>query len=60
MTRKEKARVGKMITTSECEKCIHSIIDDSDKARLYVYCKVRDKKYMYGQRIPCENMKSKR
>lgn len=43
-----------MIITSECEKCIHSIIDESDKARLKIYCKIKDKTYYWGQCIPCE------
>lgn len=44
-----------MILTSECEQCIHSIINEEDKARIKVYCKVKDKTYYWGQYIPCEN-----
>ena len=43
-----------MIITSECEKCIHSIINEESKARVKVYCSVKDKTYYYGQCIPCE------
>ncbi len=43
-----------MIITSECERCPQSIINDEDKARVTVYCKVKDKMYFWGQCIPCE------
>lgn len=43
-----------MIITSECEQCIHSVIDETDKAKVTVYCKVKDKIYYWGQCIPCE------
>lgn len=49
-----------MILTSECETCAHSTIIDDDKARIYVYCKVKDKKYLWGQCIPCEYKEIKR
>ena len=52
--------VGKTITTSECENCIHSKIDESDKAKVYVLCNARNKKYLYGQRIPCEDFERKK
>lgn len=45
----------KMINTSECEHCQHGTIDDSNKARVTVYCDVKEKTYMYGQCIPCED-----
>lgn len=43
-----------MIITSECEKCIHSKIDETDKARVKVYCEMKNKTYYWGQCIPCE------
>lgn len=36
-----------MIITSECEKCIHSIINERNKAEIEVYCKIKDKKYRW-------------
>lgn len=54
--------MSSMIITSECEHCKYGIIDDSNKARIMVYCSYRDKKYFYGQCIPCEdkeNIKNK-
>lgn len=51
--------MGKMINTDECEKCKHGTIDDSDKARVMVICKIKNKKYYYGQCIPCEYMERK-
>lgn len=49
-----------MILTSECENCIYGIIDDSNKARIKVKCKQKDKEYHYGQCIPCDNKKKTR
>lgn len=46
-----------MIITSECERCIHSEINESDKARVRVYCKVKNKTYYWGQCIPCSHKK---
>lgn len=45
----------KMINTSECESCLHSEVDESNKAKIMVYCRIKDKWYIYGQCIPCEN-----
>ncbi len=45
----------KMILTSECEECIYGIIDESNKARIKVKCRLKDKEYYYGQYIPCED-----
>lgn len=41
-----------MIITSECEKCIHSTVDEEDKARVKVYCSVKDKTYYWGNVYP--------
>lgn len=46
--------MANMIITSECEHCIHSSIDETDKARIEIYCNVKDKKYFWGQCIPCD------
>lgn len=43
-----------MIITSECEQCIHSTIDASDKSKLKIYCSVKEKTYYWGQCIPCD------
>ncbi len=45
----------RMIITSECEKCIHSSIDETNKGRIKLYCRIKDKTYYWGQCIPCEH-----
>lgn len=40
-----------MIITSECEKCLHSVIDETDKSKIKVYCDIKDKTYYFGQCI---------
>lgn len=42
-----------MINTSECEHCLHSILNEEDKSKILIYCKIKDKTYIYGQCIPC-------
>lgn len=43
-----------MIITSECEECIHSYINEKDKSKVKIYCKIKNKTYYWGQCIPCE------
>ncbi len=47
------------INTAECVECIYGTIDETDPSRLYVNCSVRNKKYYYGQRIPCDDKRKK-
>ncbi len=49
-----------MIITSECEKCIHSSLDESNKAKVKIYCNVKDKTYYWGQCIPCDYKETKK
>lgn len=46
---------AKVINTSECEGCKYADLDESDKAKIIVTCKLRNKKYIYGQYIFCED-----
>ncbi len=48
-----------MITTDECEFCRYGTIIEEDKARIRVYCSIKDKWYYFGQCIPC-NFKEKK
>lgn len=43
-----------MIITSECEQCIHSTINEENKARIKIYCDMKDKTYYWGQCISCD------
>lgn len=47
-----------MINTSECEFCTHSLLNEENKAKIMVYCRVKDKNYIYGQCIPCDYKES--
>jgi len=51
---------SKMINTSECEDCINSVLDESNKAKIIVFCGAKEKEYIYGQCIPCEYYESKK
>lgn len=49
-----------MINTSECEKCNYGSLDETNKARVKVYCADKKKTFYYGQCIPCENRKKRK
>lgn len=49
-----------LIKTSECRKCAHSTIDDTDKSKVIVCCSASGKEYIYGQYIECELKKTRR
>ncbi len=49
----------KMINTSECEKCKFGIVEEVSKARVVVHCTVKNKDYIYGACIPCDNREKK-
>lgn len=44
-----------IIVGKDCEKCSFGTIEDTNKARVKVYCTQREKWYWYGTCIPCEN-----
>lgn len=48
-----------MINTSECEECRYGTLHEEDKARIKIYCSLREKEYWYGQCIPCDNKSKK-
>lgn len=47
----------KMILTSECENCIYSILNETNRAKIIIHCKIKDRDYIYGQRISCDKKK---
>lgn len=48
-----------MVTTDKCENCKYGEIDKSNKAKWIITCNARDKKYIYGQRVPCDDFEKK-
>lgn len=49
-----------MIITSECEECLHSELDETNPAKIMVYCRIKEKWYIYGKCIPCEFKEKKK
>lgn len=43
-----------IICGRDCEDCKYSVIDDSDRAKIKVYCSRKDKSFYYGQCIQCD------
>ena len=52
--------MSEVIITSQCEHCRYGSIDDSNKARIKVYCSFKEKEYYYGQCIPCDYYEKRR
>ena len=48
-----------LINSTECTTCKNGILDDSNKARIKIYCKLKDKTYYYGHYIDWDNMEKK-
>lgn len=48
------------INTSECEFCKYGTVDDSNKARVMVYCSYRERWFYYGQNILCEDLEKEK
>lgn len=48
-----------VIITSQCESCQYGSIDETNKARIKVFCSRKDRTYCYGQCIQCDNYKKK-
>lgn len=46
--------MAKTINTRVCKKCSYCVFDDSDKSKVTIYCEMKEKKFIYGQRIVCE------
>lgn len=47
------------MNSSECEKCKWSIIDETNKAKIIVTCRLRSKAFYFGQNIQCSEMEKK-
>lgn len=48
-----------IIIGKDCEKCRFGIVDETNKARIKVYCSIKEKWYWWGQCIPCDNREKK-
>ena len=44
-----------VICTSECEKCKNCTLDESNKARIKIFCSVKERWYWFGQMIDCDD-----
>lgn len=46
-----------IIDDNTCGTCIHGTMDDSNKAKITVFCNVADKTRIYGSCVACDNYK---
>jgi len=49
-----------MRSTSECIKCDNCELDETDKSKVYIICHLTGKRYLYGQKIPCDEKISRK
>ncbi len=49
-----------VINTSECESCEYGSVDESNKARVKVYCSKKEKTFYYGQSIQCDEREKRK
>lgn len=45
----------KTIVTSKCDTCKHGNIDYNNKPKMPIWCAIRQRYYVFGQRIPCDD-----
>ena len=43
-----------IICGRDCEDCRYSTFNEDNKAKIMIYCSMKDKWYIYGQCIPCD------
>ena len=44
-----------IIVGKECEDCKFSTFDENNKAKVMIYCGIKDKWYIYGKCIICDD-----
>lgn len=49
-----------MKSTSDCIKCNNCEVEELNKAEVYIICLLTGKRYLYGQKIPCDEKISSR
>lgn len=54
-----KSTTDKTISTSKCESCVNGELIDDKMAKVMVRCKARQKNYVYGQKIVCNERKER-
>lgn len=48
-----------LINTSKCENCEFGKVDEENKAKVMVFCALKNKTYYFGQNIQCDKEKLK-
>lgn len=48
------------INTRLCNLCKHATYDDSNKAKVTIFCRAKQKELLYGQRILCDNFEKEK
>lgn len=49
-----------IIVGKDCESCIYSTLDESEKPKIKIECAARKKSYIWGQCIPCNDKRGRR
>ena len=43
-----------IIAGVDCEDCKHCFLQEESKAKVCIYCDIKDSIYYYGQYVPCD------
>ncbi len=44
-----------IIAGDKCEKCKYGTLDETNRAKIMVYCALKERQYIYGECIRCED-----
>lgn len=44
-----------IIVGRDCEGCVYCDVREESKSKVYIFCDYKNKRYFYGQCIPCDN-----
>lgn len=48
------------ICTSDCPKCQNCTLEEESKAKVWIICSAKDRKYFYGKIIDCDDFCKRR
>lgn len=46
-----------IIAGEKCESCQYGTVEEQSKARVLAHCSIKEKAYLWGQCIPCDEYK---
>ena len=44
-----------IIAGQDCDNCIYATVEEETKGRVKIHCDARDRRYWWGQNVPCDD-----